>query len=215
MRFRSFILSKQKACFTYNPYGTHQPVLYEALLRTSGSVIEFGCGASSTRLLHEYCEKYKRHLFSIDDDKEWLDKFRGFATPRHEFIYVEDWRVFLSNSGRKAWQYCDIAFVDSEPWTVRHWAIQAVKQTAKYIILHDCDYFPGIGMFGKNVKQLDGSQNRGLRTYDDIFKYYKEFFPLDPWPYPPTGPPTLLASNFEDCSWEINFEKYTDTELFF
>ncbi len=205
----------RQARFLYDDYSTHQPVLYEVLLRTQGSVIEFGCGAGSTKLLHHFCEKYDRHLLSIDDDEEWLHKFRGFETPKHEFIYVKDWRVFLSSAGRRAWQYCDLAFVDNEPWAVRHWIIQAIRNTAKFVVLHDCDYFPGNDIFGKNIKQIDGIENKGLRTYDDIFKYYKEFFPLEPWPFPQTGPPTLLASNFEDCSWDINYEKYKNVELFF
>ncbi len=204
-----------EARFVSDPYSTHQPVLYEALLRTNGAVIEFGCGEGSTKFLHLFCEKYERHLFSVDDDEEWLNKFRGFATPKHEFILVKDWRTFLSNPGRRVWQYCDVAFVDNEPWVVRHWTVQALRLTAKFVILHDCDYFPGNGIFGKNIRQIDGPLNVGERTYDDVFRYYKEFFPLDPWPYPGTGPPTLLGSNFEDCNWGINFAEYKDIELLF
>ena len=75
-------------------------------------------------------------------------------------------------------------------------------------MLHDCDYFPANHVFGTVIRPLTGTRDRGERKYDDVFKYYKEFFPLEPWPYAPTGPPTLLASDAEPCDWEIDYSKY-------
>lgn len=201
-------MQEEKARHTYDPYSTHQPVLYEALLRTSGPVVEFGCGHGSTVLLHRFCAKHNRQLFSLESNGEWLAKFIKYAAPRHTFIYVDDWVNALVDVRGEPWAYCEVALVDQHPWRARHLTIQAIKDTTKFIVLHDCDYFPGGGFFGKSLKKLSGAKDRGLRTYDDVFEYYKEFFPLEPWPYPPTGPPTLLASNFESCDWDVDFKKY-------
>lgn len=201
-------MQEEKARHTYSEYCTHQPVLYEALLRTSGPVVEFGCGYGSTMLMHQFCAKHDRQLYTLESDREWLAKFIEYATPQHSFIYVDDWSNALVDVRDEPWAHCDVALVDQHPWEARHLTIQAIKDTTKFIALHDCDYFPGNGIFGKSLKKLNGSKDRGLRTYDDIFKYYKEFFPLEPWPYPPTGPPTLLASNFESCDWDVDFKKY-------
>lgn len=201
-------MQEEKARHTYDPYSTHQPVLYEALLKTKGSVAEFGCGYGSTALLHRFCAKHNRQLFSLESNREWLAKFIEYATAQHEFIFVDDWGNALVDVRDEPWAYCDVALIDQDPWVARHWTIQAIKDTTKFIVLHDCDYFPEHGIFGKSLGKLNGSKDRGLRTYDDVFEYYKEFFPLEPWPYTPTGPPTLLASNFENCGWEMDFKKY-------
>lgn len=198
---------KTEARHVYDAYSTHQPVLYEALLRTSGPVIEFGCGHGSTILLHRYCEEHGRKLYTLESDKEWLDVFTECATHHHEFIHVDDWDTILADGEITTRPY-SIAFVDQSPFEARYSTILALKDTTKFIILHDCDYFPEHGIFGENLDTLNGIHHLGHRTYDDVFVYYKEFFPLEPWPYPRTGPPTLLASNFEKCDWDVNFERY-------
>lgn len=196
-----------KARHTYDPYSTHQPVLYEALLRTSGPVIEFGCGHGSTPMLHHHCTEHRRKLITLESDKKWLHKFFLPDEMYHKFIYVQDWDVVLASDEiiATAW---DVAFVDQAPWEARYATILALKDIARFIVLHDCDYFPEHGVFGENVRGLNGPKDRGLRTYDDVFRYYKEFFPPEPWPHPRTGPPTLLASNFESCDWNVDFGKY-------
>jgi len=109
--------------------------------------------------------------------------------------------------------YCDIAFIDQGPFEARATTLMLVKETARFVVLHDSDYFPGHGLFGISLEGMNGTQHRGKRTFDDVFKYYKEFFPLDPWPHPPTGPPILVGSNYEDFDWEIDFEKYVTNDL--
>lgn len=209
--------SQQKARYTYDSNGTHQPVLYEALLRTSGLALEFGCGHNSTKLMHRFCAEHDRPLISFEDEWEWLDKFIHLATPQHEFIFVEDWSELLVDVGKQPWMYCDVALIDQTgaPFTPRHWAVQLLKDTAKFIVLHDCDYFPEHNHFGKSLARLNGPQDRGERTYDDVFKHYREFFPLEPWLFPRTGPPTLLGSNFESCDWDVDYSKYENVELLF
>lgn len=203
----------RKARFLWDPFSTHQPVLYEALLRTKGAIVEFGCGEGSTRMLHELCEQQGRHLFTLDNDWKWLGNYKKYETARHELIFVDDWEALLRNPGRRSWMYCDVAFIDQSPFEARALAVHLMRETAKFVVVHDTDYFPGTGLFGYNLDPINGSQHRGLRTYEDVFEHWKEFFPLEPWPHPPTGPPILVGSNYEPCDWEVDFEKYVMNEL--
>lgn len=203
----------EKARHLYDPYATHQPVLYTALQHTGGPVIEFGCGHGSTPLLHRYCEARKRELLSLDTDMGYLDLFAGYASPFHKLVHVKNWTALLSDD-RIVGRRWSLAFVDQSPWKARHLTIQAIKFSARFIVLHDPDYYPEHGLFGVEVAPLGGSHNRGKRTYDDVFKYWKEHFPLDPWPYDKTGPPTLIGSNFEPCDWPVDFGQYPYEESF-
>lgn len=205
----------KKARFTWDPFSTHQPVLYEALLRTEGNVVEFGCGDGSTRMLHELCERQGKHLWTFDTDWKWLGKYTDYATKNHEIIFVDNWDTFLrEGGGRRSWMYCDVAFIDQGPFEARAVTVQLLKETARFLVVHDCDYFPGTGLFGFNLDPINGIEHPGHRTYEDVFQYWKEFFPLEPWPHPPTGPPILVASNYESVDdWEVDFEKYVSNEL--
>lgn len=203
----------EKARHLYDEYATHQPVLYSALKRTGGPVIEFGCGYGSTPLLHNYCEIRKRELLSLDTDKDWIEQFADYASQWHTLAHVKGWEQVLSDDrivGRR-WA---VALVDQAPWEARHLTLMAIRYTARFIVLHDCDYYPEHELFGVQIAPLGGTANRGERTYDDMFKYWKEHFPLDPWPYERTGPPTLIGSNFEPCDWPVDFGAYPYEESF-
>jgi len=195
----------------HDPYATHQPVLYVALLRTEGPVIEFGCGYGSTPLLHRVCKRHGRKLTTLENNRDWLDRFSEYATDWHQFVHATDWQTVLADI---VGQPYGLAFVDQAPFEARHATILTVKDTARFVVLHDCDYFPEHGLFGKPLAWINGTRDRGHRIYDDVFKHWQEFFPLEPWPYPPSGPPTLLASNFEPCDWEIDFEKFRHEDDF-
>ena len=203
----------ERARHLYDPYATHQPVLYVALRHTGGPVIEFGCGHGSTPLLHRYCEARKRELLTLDTDRGWIELFSAYQTRWHTLMHITDWATILSDEkivGRP-WA---VAFVDQSPWEARHLTIQAIKHSARFVVLHDCDYYPEHGLFGVSHAGLGGTHNRGRRTYDDIFRWWREYFPLDPWPYDRTGPPTLLGSNLEACDWPVDFGQYGYEESF-
>ena len=182
-----------KARFLHDQYSTHQPVLYEAVKRTSGPVVEFGCGFGSTPLLHGLCGE--RKLLSAETDIRWLVGFLHLACPRHRFVFVQNLDDLLLDIANVPWS---VAFVDQGTWDARVQTVLALKDKAKFIVLHDCDYF---------VK-------KAMLDYDEVFKSHKVFLPLKPWPYKPTGPPTLLASNFEDCDWDIDYNEYKEMECF-
>lgn len=204
-----------------HPYHTHQPVLYEMAMRTSKPIIEFGCGYGSTELLHEICKKEKRLLVSLDDDWEWLSKFAEkykSDSEWHKFIFVpgkpsptsdspQHWVDFM-NTFDQLLKLCnfDICFIDQHPWEARVETLKYMKDKAKFIIVHDCDYFPRVGLFGTTIEPIAGD-TPGVFDFSDVFHYFKVYFPLSPWPVP-TGPPTLLGSDFEPDLPEIDFNEY-------
>jgi len=203
-----------------HPYHTHQPVLYEMATRTTGPIIEFGCGYGSTDMLHEICKDKKRLLVSLDSDFEWLSTFsKKYQNDSewHKFIFVPErdktdpgnaayWVKFLESSAFLRTTQFDLCFIDQDPWLGRFETLKFMKDKAKYIILHDCDYFPGFGIFGKMSTPYVFEVPREY-DFSDVFKFFKVYHPLKPWPGD-AGPPTLLGSDFESNLPDINYNNY-------
>lgn len=193
----------------WEPFATHQPVLYEVAKRCKGPIVEFGCGEGSTRLLHAISESRGVPLLTLDSDHEWLLRYQAeLESPLHRFRLVEDWAEELTSP---QWdeQLWGLAFIDQSPWEARAVTARRMKDNADYVILHDCDYFAESGLLGTSIRPLLGARERGERRYDDVFRWWQEFFPLEPWPYEPTGPPTLLASNVHDVrALQIDYAQY-------
>jgi hypothetical protein len=200
-----------------DPYATHQPVLYEMCMRTIGPIIEFGCGNGSTDMLHEICKKNKRLLVSLDDDLEWLTKFSEKYREDgdwHKFIFVpgkskedmdnpQHWVDFL-NSFELLKQGVDVCFVDQHPWLARYETIKFMRDKARYVVLHDCDYFPNNGIFGATLMPYS-KNHHGLFDFSDVFLYFEVYYPHDTlW----IGPPTLIGSDFESNFPHVNFNRY-------
>jgi len=213
-----------------NEYGTHQPVLYEIVNRTKGPVVEFGCGNGSTDLLHEICKKQGRLLISIDDDLSWLNKYRqkylgdGCSPDNsgwHLFFYVpgkkgnshDHWLQFFKECSLLNNLNFELCFVDQSPWLARYETIKKFRNKVKYIILHDCDFFPRTGICGKVIKHSDSAAYvPGVFDFSDIFAYFKVYFPPAPWPLF-SGPPTLLGSNFISDLPDVDYIKYSQSNL--
>lgn len=78
---------------------THQRCLIGAALRTSGPILELGCGWYSTPLLHEIAVVQQRYLVTLDNNDHWLQQFAargwpdhyGFKDRYHQLKYVEWW----------------------------------------------------------------------------------------------------------------------------
>jgi len=176
-----------------NEYFTHQPVLYAAMMNSSGPVLELGCGEGSTPLLHELCEQQGRRLITIDNNREWFDKYHSeYATERHQFIFADNWiEVLTDDRLDMSW---GVVFVDQSPWEARHLSIRLFGDSTQYLVLHDCDYFPENGVFGKCIRPIVNESDPGERDYGQHFQFWRELFPPAPWKCR-TGPPTLLASN--------------------
>ena len=191
----------------WNAFATHQPVLFSALSLTSGPVLELGCGEGSTRMMHHLCLNQGRELISIDHNAHYLSFYeRRFRSRTHVFESGADWASALSRFASWKW---GVVFVDCGPgWHSRILPLQLFKDRATFIVIHDIDALVDSHLIGQSMSPINGTNDRGVRDYSETFKYWKEFFPLDPWPNHRTGPPTLLASNERSCEIEINYADF-------
>ena len=191
-------------------YSTHQPVLWEMAVRCDGPILEFGCGAGSTPLLELVSRRRGIPVVTFDNDRSWLERFASsMASPLHRFEYVSDWpKAFerVPNVERYG-----LVFVDQSPWEARAATVLEFRLRADYVVVHDCDYLPRVGLLGRSIRKLDGPHDVGERAYDDVFSSWREYFPAEPWPHATTGPPTLLASNFHDCDIDVDYRRYYGT----
>ena len=172
---------------------THQPVLYAAVMDSKGPILELGCGEGSTPLLHQLCEEQGRILITIDNNRDWWHRYSAkYATPWHKFIFTEDWSATLEDfENGTEW---GVIFVDQSPWGARKKSIELLGDNTRYVVLHDCDYFPEQGGWGKCITPIRSESDIGERDYSELLPHWKEFFPPSPW-HCKTGPPTLLGSH--------------------
>tara|TARA_R110000824_G_scaffold218435_4_gene405093 strand:+ start:2716 stop:3306 length:591 start_codon:yes stop_codon:yes gene_type:complete len=185
-----------------NAYATHQPVLEEILKLNDKPILELGCGEGSTEMISYYSKLKSLKSLSIEKDKSWMDKYTHLATDLQTFKHIEDfdeWFEFYSNIDVE-W---GLVFVDQGDWMSREKAVRYYKDDADYIVLHDCDYFATNNLLGTESIAIKNKNRRGARNYDDVFKYWTEYFPTF-W-FGRTGPPTLLASNKIDIT-KINID---------
>ena len=166
-----------------NPVATHQPVLFEAVRQTTGPILELGAGDSSTPQIHEMTDRY---ILTIDDQPEWIAKYRHLLSERHNFMYLPtDQSALYYKTMRNDW---GLVFIDSSTWAMRLAAILAFKD-APVVIIHDGNYGREYGVvFGKYFKYWAEYQRVGI----DI-------------------PTTIIASNSRDVR-EIKISKTVKTD---
>ena len=211
-----------------DPYGTHQPVLVELIKNTSGNIIEFGCGNSSTVLIRKLIKDTDRKLVSLESNLEWFNKFKDLETENHKLFYIDagnddtdetgiKWINFLNNNEYIRDMNFDICFIDQSPWTARTHTLKHYINSCKYIIVHDVDYFPNAGKWGQIINKIKTNNNKLNKfnmDFSDISKHYKIYYPPEEFFAGDTGPPTLLCSNlttdteFNNMISLINIDKY-------
>jgi hypothetical protein len=192
-----------------NAYYTHQPVLLAALRASSGPVLELGVGEGSTQIIHDYCMKYKRPVVSVESDKGWLKRYTHLANAYHEFFHIESWETFYADVTKQHW---GLAFIDqdsSDGFKNRAESFRRLRDHTDYIVLHDCDAFPKLGLLGKQIRPMINETDPGERDWTPDIFYAKEFHP-NRWLCSlggdkRTGPPTLIASNTLPCDITVDF----------
>jgi hypothetical protein len=140
-----------------DPYGTHQQALIAAVMRTTGPVVEFGAGYYSTPVLHEICGVQGRHLVTLEQDQEWIDRFTRFRADHHEVLLVEDWA--LSPAADLTWS---VALVDHAPAWARVGVLDRLwRSGTQFVVVHDTEgavysYEPVLALYAhrKDFREL-------------------------------------------------------------
>jgi len=141
-----------------NGFATHLPVLIACVNHTTGPVVELGCGAYSTPVLHALCQG--RELLSLDYNADWYACFKRFGRGSHTLGHVTNWAAEPRID--RAW---DVALVDHAPGIRRVPEIKRLKAAgARLIVIHDTEH----------------------RSYDyeptlATFKHRLEWRPYSPW----------------------------------
>lgn len=167
-------------------FATHQQFLKEYIVATTGDIIEFGTGWGSTPLILDLIRGTGRRLVSVESVPDWLNTMKANFPPsdQHEYVFVSNWDEDIKTI--KPMDRFSVCFVDSAPWSSRQLAMKYFENRSDYVIIHDADYFPVHGCFGKVL---------GPHSFDfsDIARHgkWKMYYPATPWPSS-TGPPTLV-----------------------
>jgi hypothetical protein len=207
-------------------FGTHRPCLIDLVKNTTGNIIEFGCGNSSTILIKDLIKNTDRKLISLESNLEWLNKFKHLEDDNHKLFHIKAgtcdndatgkiWIDFIKNNKLINNLDFEVCFIDQSPWTARTHALNYFKDKIPYIIVHDVDYFPVHNKWGKAV-QITAPEGKKVYNMDfsDIVKHYRVYYPPLEYFAGPTGPPTLLCSSvlndteFNKMCENINYEKY-------
>ena len=168
------------------PTYTHQPFLDKYIRETTGDIIEFGAGDGSTGLICNLIKGTGRKLVTVENNKEWFNRIKSEfpENEQHEYVFSFDWQTTIKSFPKDRF---DLVFIDQSPWVARQWTLDHFKDTAKYIMIHDADYFPLNNVFGKRLGEFEFD-------FSDCFKDFRMYYPEKPWPFW-TGPPTLVGTN--------------------
>jgi len=141
------------------PEASHQPILFEVIKNTKGSILELGAGESSTRQIHKLAKG--REILTIDDNQEWAFMYSGLKE-NHRFIYLKPSELYnYFKDDKNNWS---VVLVDLSTSDERMIAIQNYSITSDYVIVHDSQSL--------NVAQF--------------FKYWRQFSIKDHSDYPQT-----------------------------
>jgi len=148
-------------------WGSHLPILLEAIGRTRGDVLEIGVGHFSTPHLHHLCAGMKRRLDSVEQAKDWHDEFAiKFKSNTHSFHHGEYMEV-LPLLAKLPWS---VVFIDHSPGgKARSDVFEMFIDQADFVIVHDY-----------HLENEDAIKPLLTNTPHMVFDLYQ--------------PPTLLAS---------------------
>src|SRR3990167_5267866 len=153
-------------------YGSHLPVLLQALLKTQGDILELGTGIFSTPMLHAFSVAQKRNVVTYENYRRsyrWFSIYEGEYQKVH---FIEKWE---DADIEKPW---DVVLIDQTPNEDRIKTIARVADLAKYVVVHDANE-------GENTEKI---------------YHYSEIYPLFKYRYHYRGvePNVMVLSNFVD-----------------
>jgi hypothetical protein len=155
-------------------WSSYIPVLVPLVQKTTGPVLELGCGFYSTPLLHWLCHEQGRPLFTYEGNEEWYEQLASFHRRNHYVRYVDDWdSIDLSDD----W---GCALVDHAPAERRYLDVLRLAH-AGFVVAHDAG---------------NTAADYGYDKIGDEFKYK--------YRYVNSYPRTAILSNVHDPTLFLN-----------
>ncbi len=143
----------------------------EAVRRTTGSILELGCGLYSTNPLHWACFVPKRRLVTYENNPQFYNFLKRYETDCHEIHCITDWDAIDIS---EPWS---VAFIDHEPGHRR--GIELARVThAEYVVCHDTE--------PRRERKYGWNKSAGLYRYS--FTYTEAY------------PHTTIFSNVHDVT---------------
>jgi len=151
--------------------------------------IEMGVGHGSSGIMRHACLNYNARVISFETDKEWWDKITDeYSADTYDQIFVKNWDRLYNMIGRIHSPSPDLVFIDQAPWEARIQAAHYFADMARFIIIHDYDFYP------REMPEL----HEKLKAKMKYWKLYED-----------VAPPTLVCSNFNEVDFDIDFSAIT------
>lgn len=142
-------------------FGTHQPLLFGACLRTSGPILELGSGFFSTPFIHALSIAQRRRCVTLDTNYEYFGAVKSYQSENHEvallpgFVRNQQGKAlvaadrsvdsYVAEQQQRLSELCaryghfDVAFVDHDPAFLRQPALEFLADKATYLVTHDTE----------------------------------------------------------------------------
>ena len=119
-------------------YGSNSiPLALAALISPPGDFLELGMGLFSTPLLHKIAHQQKRHLYSVDTDLDWMNKFIIYnATLEHKMYHLKSKNDINKYGLETNWS---LVLVDHIYAELRPLNVIAFAQKAQIVVAHDTE----------------------------------------------------------------------------
>lgn len=167
-----------------NDFFTHLPLLKhifekENVIPRGGKVLELGCGDGSSPFFKHVQAEMDLEIFTFENNLEWYQKQKEkHGSEKYTFNYIDNWDEVTPKSFND--EIFDFVFIDQSPWEARIKSAITFKDHARYIAIHDYDYY---------MRELRDLNEKIEDNFKEKILYYD------------IHPPTLLISNIES----INF----------
>jgi len=121
-------------------WSSHMWMLYETIINSSGTVIEFGCGIGSTPFLHWMCKGFGRKLITYESEEQFYLYAKQFQSKMHRIVKVNDWMTDVNIKDRAGVILIDHAVPQKDyTWGYRGRDVVRFKDSAEFLVLHDTE----------------------------------------------------------------------------
>lgn len=169
-------MTKEHFLLGVGNWSNHRYLLWDALEKTSGDVIEMGCGDGSTPFLRQYCKDTGRKLYSYEGNQEWYNRMRQYEDDTYKIILLKG-----ADVNGQIWDHVaashlnpSVVLIDHAPGERRKIDVKLFLSKAQIIVMHDTEPAADHGY--------------QMRQFKPQFKYWRDHTSEGAW--------ASIASNF-------------------